>query len=76
MEVTWRRSRWDQVVHAYRAFGEVGSVALCSHTAWTGGLEVPGGLDRICGPCLEIAQSPPSPGGEEPGDGGPGPAGG
>jgi hypothetical protein len=53
-ELTWRKSAWDNQVHAFRFLGEVVSEAICSHSCLTSRLTEPSDKDRRCQGCLMI----------------------
>lgn len=48
----WAVSPWDHLLHAYRAFGEVTSVAICGHAARTAALDADDGTAPECLGCI------------------------
>lgn len=49
-----RRLSWDHLVHDFRQFGELTSVAVCTHIADNRSLEEPTESDRPCEACRMI----------------------
>ena len=47
-------SHWDGRKHAFRKLGEIASEAICTHTALTAKLTVPGDGAKPCLACMLI----------------------